>query len=289
MEFLWEIGIMIFINTILAQSLCLAAGYGGLVSMSHAAFFGLGTYTTAILSISFGFPFWINLPISMCLVAIVAYFIALVAMKTNDDFFVFITLGVQVIISSILNNWIEVTHGPFGLLGVPNIRFLGYEIESEFGFFIISFIMMLLVWIILNRICKSPYGRLLIAIKEDEIYSKSLGKNVYQTKVSAFVISAVLASIAGVLFAYYFNGASPNNHTLDKSIYLLCVVIIGGMRNLKGIFLTVVILELLQEIMRFFGLPMAVAANIRQILYGLALIYLMLKEGFGNSEKCVGD
>ena len=122
---------------------------------------------------------------------------------------------------------------------------------------------------------------MLRALSDDEVYTGCLGKHVGQAKVVSFVISGMLASIAGVLYAHYISYIDPSSFTLDESIFILSIVIIGGMRNLRGIFLAVVFLVLLPEVLRFVGLSSSVAANIRQIVYGAALVVVI----FANSLK----
>ncbi|MBR6456831.1 MAG: branched-chain amino acid ABC transporter permease, partial [Prevotella sp.] len=143
--------------------------------------------------------------------------------------------------------------------------------------------LMALVWFLLSNITKSPFGRLLRALSEDEIYTKSLGKDVAQAKVVSFVISGMLASISGVLYAHYITYIDPTSFTLDESIFILSIVIIGGMRNLRDIFFAAVFLVLLPEALRFVGLPSSVAANIRQIVYGVALVVVI----FGSNRNGV--
>ena len=164
--------------------------------------------------------------------------------------------------------------------------------ESKWTFLALSVVLTALVWFILHNIMKSPFGRVLRALSEDEIYTDSLGKNVGQAKVVSFVISGMLASISGVLYAYYISYIDPTSFTLDESIFILSIVIIGGMRNLRGVFLAAVFLVLLPEALRFVGMPSSIAANMRQIIYGIALIIVVSRKKkksdivFKNMDNC---
>ncbi len=281
MEYLLHLFIMICIYSILAQSLSLVAGYSGQISLAHAGFYGIGAYTTALLSVNFGIPPFVNLALAMLLAGLLAYIVAKVAVKTVDDYYVIITLGIQVVIFSVMNNWQSVTNGPLGIAGIPPFSVFGMALQSKWAFLLLSAMLAVLVWFVLHNIMTSPFGRVLRALSEDEVYTSCLGKNVGQAKVVSFVVSGMLASIAGVLYAHYITYIDPTSFTLDESIFILSIVIIGGMRNLRGIFLAAVSLVLLPEALRFVGLPSSVAANIRQIVYGVALVMVI----FGGNKK----
>ena len=275
MEYLLHLLILICIYTILSQSLSLVAGYSGQISLAHAGFYGIGAYSAALMAVNFGTPALLNILVALFISGVIAYIVAKVAVKTVDDYYVVITLGIQVVIFSIMNNWQSVTNGPLGISGIPTITFFGIPLESKWAFLSLSVVLTALVWFILHNITKSPFGRVLRALSEDEVYTDSLGKNVGQAKVVSFVISGMLASIAGVLYAYYISYIDPTSFTLDESIFILSIVIIGGMRNLRGVFLAAVFLVLLPEALRFVGMPSSIAANMRQIIYGIALIIVV--------------
>lgn len=285
MDYLLHLAILICIYTILAQSLSLVAGYCGQISLAHAGFYGIGAYTTALLSVNYGHSVLLTIPIAMLLSGLIAYVVSKVAVKTVDDYYIIITLGIQVIIFSILNNWQDVTRGPLGIPGIPSFDIIGFEIESKIGYLLISIFFTALIWFLLHQLMSSPFGRVLRALSEDEVYTKSLGKNVDHYKVISFVISGMLASIAGVLYAHYISYIDPTSFTIDESIFILCIVIIGGMRNLRGVFFAATFLVLLPEALRFVGMPSPIAANMRQIIYGIALILVIYRMGVRNTKK----
>lgn len=285
MEYLLHLFVLICIYTILAQSLSLVAGYSGQVSLAHAGFYGLGAYTTALMSIHWGTPAMLNIPVAMLLSGGLAWIVARVAAKTVDDYYIIITLGIQVVIYSIMNNWQSVTHGPLGIPGIP--AFASVELESKFAYCLLGVTLASLVWGALHRLMHSPFGRVLIALSEDEVYTKSLGKDVAGAKTVSFVISGMLASIAGVLYAHYISYIDPSSFTVDESIFILSIVIIGGMRNLRYIFYAAAFLVLLPEALRFVGMPSSIAANMRQIFYGLALILVFYRMRSSNQKISV--
>jgi branched-chain amino acid transport system permease protein len=135
---------------------------------------------------------------------------------------------------------------------------------------------MLIVWYALKNLFNSAFGKTLLAISEDEIYAESIGKNVYQSKAISYVISAVVAAIPGALYAHYISYIDPTSFTVSESIFILSIVIIGGMGNLTGSFLAAGFMILLPEILRFVGMPNNIAANMRQIIYGAILVLVMV-------------
>lgn len=279
MDYILHLAILICIYSILSQSLSIVAGYSGQLSLAHAGFYGIGAYTTALLSVNYGLSIFITLPLAILLSGAIAFIVSKIAVKTVDDYFIIITLGIQVVIFSILNNWQEVTRGPSGIPAIPSIEIFGFSFDSKLSFLLLSMFFVVTVWFLISNLVKSPFGRVLKALSEDEIFTKSLGKNVYKAKIISFTISGMIASIAGVLYAHYISYIDPTSFTVDESIFILSVVIIGGMRNLKTIFLATVFLVLLPEALRFIGMPSNVAANMRQIIYGLALILVIFQYG----------
>jgi len=208
----------------------------------------------------------------MIITAIVAYLISFIALRTYEDYFVVVTLGIQIIIYSLMNNLTDITNGPLGIVGIEGFSFL----PNNLSFMLFSIAIASLIYYLLYNFSKSHYALNLKGIKEDEVYMKSLGKDVKKMKIEVFVISASIASIAGVLYAHYISYIDPTSFTVDESIYILSIVIIGGLGNLRGAFLASTFMVLLPEILRFIGLPDSIAANMRQIIYGLVLIGVIL-------------
>jgi len=268
MDYAYHLITFIALYTILASSLNLFSGYTGLLSLSHAGFYGIGAYTTALLSQHFGLSPLINMPIAMVITGVMAWIISFVALRTYEDYFVVVTLGIQIVIYSLMNNLIELTNGPLGIVGIVGFPLL----ESNFSFMLFAVGVALCIYLLLNNFANSDYAMNLKGIKEDEVYMQSLGKNIKRMKIEIYVASASLASIAGVLYAHYISYIDPTSFTVDESIYILSIVIIGGLGNLKGAFLASAFMVLLPEALRFVGLPDSIAANMRQIRYGVNLV-----------------
>jgi len=277
MEYILHLSIFILIYIMLSQSLGLAAGYSGLISLAHAGFYGIGAYTTALLTVNFGLPFLITLPLAMLFCGITAIIVSTISLRTVDDYFIIITLGIQVVVFSIMNNWQSLTRGPLGIPGIPSIEIFGFPFDDKISFLLLALFFVGIVWFLLNNISRSPFGRILIALSEDEIFTQSLGKNVHKAKVISFTISAMFAAIPGVLYAHYISYIDPTSFTIDESIFILSIVIIGGMRNMFKIALAAAFLVLLPEALRFLGMPNSIAANMRQIIYGAILIFVIFR------------
>lgn len=277
MEYILHLAILICLYTMLAQSLNLVAGNTGLISLAHAGFYGIGAYTTAILSLNFNLPFWFNCLVAMFLSGCIAVLVSLIALRTIEDYFIICTMGIQIVAFSIMNNWVDVTKGPLGITSIPQISFFNFEFNSKLSYLALTVFFTGIIWLILNKLSTSGFGKVLIAISEDEIYTQSIGKNIYLAKISSFTISGVLASIPGTLYAHYISYIDPKSFTLNESIFILSIVIIGGMRNLSGNFLVAAFLILIPEIIRLIGIPYSMAANIRQIIYGVILVIVIMQ------------
>jgi branched-chain amino acid transport system permease protein len=266
---------MINIYLILSLSLNILVGYTGLLSLCHAAFYGLGAYISAILMTKLGIDFFIALPIAIIGTMILSFIISVPSVRLKGDYFVLTTLAFQIIAFNVLYNWISLTQGPYGIRGIPPPQIFGYSIAGPSSYFVFSLVIALLCFGFITIVLKAPFGQVLRAIREDEISAQALGKNVTKFKIQAFAIASGLAAIAGVLFAHYVTYIDPTSFTFDEAIFLLSIVIIGGTGNIKGPLVGTFLLLIIPEILRFLGIPDTIAPNIRQMIYGALLILFM--------------
>jgi len=275
MNYLSHILVMISIYAMLGGSLNLVAGYTGLPSTCHAAFFGLGAYSTTLLMMSAGLGFFSALGISIVVTGLLSLVIALPALRLKGDYFVLATLGFQIIVVALFYNLTNITGGPNGIPGIPIPRLLGFEFDSVFRYLVLSSIVsacsLFVLWLLIN----SPFGRLLRAVREDEVAAASLGKNVPKVQTLAFAISAGMAAVPGALFAGYIRFIDPTTFTVMESIFILSIVVIGGAGSFWGPIVGAAFMVILPEALRFLELPLSAAANVRQITYGLLLVILM--------------
>jgi len=276
MEYLLHILILIGIYIILSVSLNLIVGYAGLLSIAHAAFYGVGAYVAALLALKLHSPFLANIFCVVFLTGLLGVLVAVSSLRIRDDYFAIATFAFQVITFSIMNNWVSFSGGPMGLPGIATPAILGWQIDSNVDFlFLVSLLCILIVWFSF-RIGHSPFGRVLKSIREDETFTQTVGKNIAFFKVSIFVIGASMASVAGAIYSYYISFIDPSSFTVMESIFILSIVIIGGAGNIWGSILGAAFLVILPEALRFLGMPSAIAPNVRQIIYGALLVLCML-------------
>lgn len=287
MELLLHIGIMLCIYVILVLSTNLTVGIANLLTMCQAAFYGIGAYIGTFCLMRFNLPFVVIALLVMVVTGLTSMLISYASVKLKGDYFILGTLGFQMIVYTILYNWVKVTRGPHGISGIPGIKLFGvWSIEGIYAYFVFTVVLAVVVVWIFSRVQHSPYGRMLKAIRTDELSAQSLGRNTTHLKAWAFFISAAFAGLAGLVYASYVNYIDPSSFTLDESIFIITALFIGGIGSrVWGSVLGAAFVVILPELLRFVGLPDVVAANLRQVIYGLCLIVLM----FLKPQGLVGD
>lgn len=276
MEYLIHILVIAGIYIILTLSLNLIVGYTGLAALGHIAFACVGAYTSSLLALNFGISPWIGLLLGAILASIFGLIVGYPSLRLKGDYVALATFGLGIIIYSIAKNWVSLTRGPMGLPGIPQFSIFGYEISNVGSYFILVVIFVVITLFVIRNITNSPFGRILKGIREDEIATLAMGKNVNKHKLAVFVIGAFFAGIAGSLYAHYITFIDPSSFTVMESIAVLLMVVFGGMGSLKGSFIGASVLVIFPELLRFLGMPSGVAAPLRQMIYGLLLIILMV-------------
>ena len=276
MNYIFHIIIMINIYIILTVSTNLPVGMANLVSLGQAAYYGIGAYLTVLALMIFHLPLIPTILFIMLFTAIASLLIGIPSIRLKGDYFVLATLGFQLIIFTILYNWVSLTRGPYGIPGIPAPKLFGIiSISGIIPFLIISSILAGLTIFAFYKLVHSPFGRVLKCLRDDEIAVLSLGRSVTKFKIISFVISSAFISIAGFIYATYVTYIDPTSFNLDEAIFILAAVLIGGTGNIKGPVIGAIFVVVLPELLRFVGFPDSIAANLRQIVYGLALILLM--------------
>lgn len=287
MEYLLHIGIMLCIYIILVLSTNLTVGMANLLTMCQAAFYGVGAYIGTYFLMQFNLPFVLIALIVMLATGLTSLIISYASVKLKGDYFILGTLGFQMIVYTILYNWVNVTRGPYGIPGIPSIKLFGvWSLTGIYAYFFLALILAVAVALIFSKLQRSPYGRMLKAIRTDELSAQALGRNTVQLKAWAFFISAAFAGVAGLVYASYVSYIDPTSFTLDESIFIITALFIGGIGSrVWGPIAGAAVVVILPELLRFVGLPDAVAANLRQVIYGLVLIVLM----FVRPQGLLGD
>ena len=260
--------IMACINIVLATSLNLASGYLGQLTLGHAGFMSVGAYTSAILSLNFGLPFFVSLLIGALFAALIGLLIGIPVLRLKGDYLCIITLAFNEIIRVIMLN-LEITRGAKGLMGIP--------MNTTFT---VGFISACITIYVIYSIVKSRHGRAFISIREDETASELAGIPVATYKIMAFAISAFFAGLAGGLYAHYMGMLVPKTFDYNKSVEILVMVVLGGLGNLKGSVIAAIIMTFLPEVLRDLG-------DYRMLIYAVVLIAAMIikETNVGNKLK----
>lgn len=268
---------LIAIYSILAVTLNFIMGYAGIYSLAHAVFFGLGAYTAAWVAQNVSPSIFVTLPAAMAAAAVVSLLLALPALRVRGEYFVAASLGLQVLAVTIFSEWKSFTGGIGGVLAIPPARVFGVDVFKPGQFAILSVTALLIVVLVINALVRSSFGRNLRAIHDSESAAASFGKNVPMIKTISVVISAGLAAIAGALYASYLSFINVESFTLDASVLVMAMVIIGGTGTLAGPIVGAAVLLLLPSVISYFSfLPQTEIGSLQQIIYGLGMTLLMI-------------
>jgi branched-chain amino acid transport system permease protein len=250
-------------------------GFTGLISMAHAGFMAIGAYTTTLLITSLGMNFLLTIPLGIVIAGLVSALLALPSLRVKGEHYIIASFGLQIILYNILLNWVSLTNGPYGFSGIPRPRLFGYTFGTYRSYLVLASLITLVCVFIIWRITRSRFGLVLRGIREDEIAASSLGKNVNRFKVIAFVAGSSVAAVAGSLYATAISFIDPFCFTVHDSIFMLAIVIIGGMGNIFGSALGALLLISLPELLKFLQVAETIAAPLRQMIYGALLVVFM--------------
>jgi branched-chain amino acid transport system permease protein len=268
-EYVLNVAVMAGIYVILASSLNVTNGYTGLFSFGHAAFYGIGAYTAAILATRLGWPFALTVLGAGVIAGAAGAALALPTLRLSGIFLALVTIGFQEIAYLVTLNWIGLTRGPMGIPGVPPPSLLGVEIADNRGQYYLVLGFDLLTLFVIARMVTSRVGRAFVAIREDEVAAEACAIPTFRAKVLAFVIATFFAGLAGALYAHHARFVSADSFQLDETFVILTMLIVGGMGSLLGPVLGAVLLVVLPEVSRFL-------VEYRGVAYGAVLISVIL-------------
>jgi branched-chain amino acid transport system permease protein len=268
---------IVYLGTLLAiwgslvVSLNLVIGYAGQFSMSHAAFYGLGAYTSAILIKTAGFTFWASLPVAALVALVLAVAIGYPALRfTGGIHFALVTFAFGELLRLLAANWHELTNGPQGmLLNYSPEPVLGIEFASGRGIYFLSVLLLAATLGVVMGVMSSRLGRNLLAIREDEVLAASVGINVTRTKTVVYVISSILAALAGTVYAPFLRFISPEMMNAHESVTMVGMLIVGGVGTMGGPIAGMLIFLALPEVLR-------VAQNFRLVILGVVIVFVVL-------------
>jgi len=268
-NYLTHLAILLCIYSILTVSLNFAVGFTGLLNLGHVAFFGIGAYASALLVMN-GFPIWAGILLGGVFGMIAGLLLAFPTSRLKGDYLALATLGFAFIMGSVARNWNELTRGALGIPGIPKI------VKGNVEFLVIVVIIAVVCYIALSWISRSRFGKTCEAIRDDELAAKMLGKNTFAHKLAALSVSAFFAGIAGGLFAHYITFIDPSIFGLGELILLFSMMIVGGLASVKGSAIGAAIIFLIPEPLRFIGFPSSMVGPMREIVFALILLLILI-------------
>ena len=261
--------VFVGIHTILAVGLNLLLGYAGQISLGHAAFFGLGAYISGILTATYAINPWLAMIIAAVTVGVMAFIVGFPILKLKGHYLAMATLGLGIIIYITFNEAVDLTGGPSGLSGIPNLSLGQLVFDNDLKNYYLIWTFTLATMLLSINLANSRIGRALRAIHDSEIAARVMGVNARLLKVQIFALSAIISALAGSLYAHTMTFVSPTSFGFNFSVELVTMVIIGGLGSIYGSFLGAALLTLLPELLRAFQ-------DYDIVIYGLVLILMTM-------------
>lgn len=267
----YYIGVMVFIGIycLITIGLSLLMGYAGQISLGHAAFFAIGAYTSGLLTTKGNLSPLLAFFLAILVAGIIAALIGMPTLKLRGHYLAMATLGIGEIVHIFLNASVELTGGPSGFGKIPRIGIGNYLIESELAHYVLVWGFVIVGLILSLNIINSRVGRALRAIHGSELAANTMGINASKYKIQVFVLSAVFASIAGSFYAHFVTFISPATFSLDFSILLVTMVVIGGLSSVWGAIMGTILLGVLPEVLRSFR-------DYDILIYGFILMIILI-------------
>ena len=275
-----DVAINVLLYICLGLGLNVVVGLAGMLDLGYIAFYGVGAYTYAILNVTYGVGFWFCLPLAGAFATVAGCIVGYPTLRMRGDYLAIVTLGFGEIVRIILNNWMELTNGPNGILGLKPVSILIPVFENGFSFeifwvkklqvfYYFALTLAILVIVAVHRLNHSRIGRAWESIREDETAAELMGVNTFIYKLLAYAMGAFFAGLAGAFFAARMRFVSPESFTFLESAMVLCMVVLGGMGSIPGIILGVLALIALPEVLRDFE-------SYRMLIFGSTMIIMML-------------
>lgn len=271
--------ITISVYIILSLGLNVIIGFTGILDLGFIAFYGIGAYTTALLTVHFGLSFWICLPIAILAAALVGVLRGLPALHLSGDYLAIVTLGFGEIVRMTFANWVDLTGGPMGIRGItpPTIFGLSLGFSPEAGYRYYYFLILLFMAIsiiVVYNLRNSRVGRAWVAIREDETAASTMGIHLARYKTLSYAVGAAFGGLAGSFFAVFNMFVSPNSFTFFESAIVLCMVVIGGIGSIPGVILGAVLLASFPELLRFLS-------EYRYLIFGALMVVFVILRPYG--------
>jgi branched-chain amino acid transport system permease protein len=246
--YLITIGTIIAINGIVACGLNVIVGFAGQISLGHAAFFGIGAYTAALLATKAGLSFWAALPLVMAVSALIGLLLGIPSLRVREDFLAITTIGINFIVEAVFNNF-EFFGGALGIGGIPRVELFDLKLRGT-EFFCLCLFFLAIVMVVCWWLTRCWAGLACFALREEETAAASVGISPVRFKLLAFVLGTAMAGLGGALYAHFMRFISASDFAFPMSVSLLSMVVVGGMGTLWGPILGACIIGVLPEIFR---------------------------------------
>ena len=276
MDYTLHLIVLVLIYASLVVSLDLLMGHTGILSFAHAAFYGIGAYATASLTVYGGWDWFSAMMAAIVITAAIAALVGIPTLRLGGDYFILAMFGFQLIVITLILNLEPITNGPFGIRNVPRPSIGSFQVQSGLGMALFVAAVTGIIFWAHWRFARSPMRAMLHAIRDDETVAMSLGIDVVRTKILVFAIGAGFAALSGALMAFYFRYVTANSFVLSTIILLWAMLFVGGSCSIAGAIVGPAILILFPELFRFVGGEGLDIPNIQEALYGLLLILVMI-------------
>ena len=273
-RYVLRLGTLCLMYIMLTLGLNLLHGFMGQMSFGQAAFWGIGAYTAAILIDRFGRPTLPAMLGAIIVAGVFGFLVSLPSLKLKGFYLSIVTMGFCEIIRLVELNWTSLTGGPLGMMNIPSFTFFGKQFKSYRDIYLIALVLVLLITIVVKNLVSSSYGRAIKAIRDDDEVAEVMGIDIVNTKRLTFVISAMIAGLAGAFYAQYMTFIHPSIFTTAASQEIIVMIIFGGLGSIPGTYLGTIVLTLLPELLR--GLM-----QYRMLIYGVLMVVLMIAKPDG--------
>lgn len=275
-QYILQVATMCMIYCLLTMSLNLITGFTGQLSLGQSAFYAIGAYCSALLSIKLGIPIILSMILAGFIAALFGFLVGFPSLRLKGIYLGIATLGFAEVVRQVALIWIKVTRGPMGIPGIPQINIFGFKFSSGEPYFIFSLILVFIIYQMLDKLTKSRTGLAFLAIRDDETAAQSIGIKTAKYRILAFILASFIAGIAGSFFAHFISYISPSSFTSSESFLILSMYALGGPSSLVGSLAGATLLTVASELFR--AIP-----TYREILYSILLISVILFKPKGLS------
>lgn len=275
---LLSMAILIGLYTIVTVGLNLLMGYGGQISLAQAAFYGIGAYSSGVLTVKYGLSPWVALAVGLLLAGLVAYVVGIPTLKLREQYLALATAGIGIVVYILFVEAPALTGGPSGLAGIPSLAIGSFTLGTDFRFYYVVLFFAAAAIFMAESIIGSRHGRALRAIHTSEVAAEAMGVDTASLKLSVFVLSALYASLAGSLYAHYVTFVSPALFSYAESIHFAMMAVIGGAASVWGGLFGAVFMTALTEVLRKV-LPLVIpdaGGDVETLFFGVLLVVMMI-------------